>query len=136
MEPCEICGQYHSGERCPKMERAIEPTSTPSQAEDDHGTMFLDNKHIKIVEFYSVKHPSGRVHVALLEDGTLAIEIKKLTDRSARQIVGYQFRISPQTGIMLNVALYELMAHTKAKLTDAVTVQTSIENTEEDKDNA
>jgi len=99
--------------------------------DDSHGVFLIGGKRLKVVNYWSAKYPSARLTVAALEDGTFTIQIKRLTDRKMRQVTEYEFRISQETGIVLNVALYELLHAMDVREPHGVQITTTIKNTEE-----
>lgn len=85
------------------------------------------------VEIHVLKHTNRRVTVCVLEDGSLAVFIKKLEDRQMRSILEYEFRISQTTGFLLNAALADVLTFLKASPPeDAIIISSIPENKEED----
>lgn len=81
---------------------------------------------LDITDIYTIKYHNGRVTVAVLEDGTLAIYIRKLEDRRMRNILKYEFRVTRITGIMLCEALANVLENIVPDLKPPATIITSL----------
>ena len=81
---------------------------------------------LDITDIYTIKYHNGRVTVAILEDETLAVFIRKLEDRRMRRILEYEFRISRITGIMLCEALANVLETIIPDMKPSATIITSL----------